>query len=92
LARALYGRPRILLLDEGTANLDEATEETIADLVANMPITRIVVAHRPALIRRANRVLLVKDRQISEVRFAGRVVAAAIEPVSAVALPAPCVS
>lgn len=90
LARALYGRPRILLLDEGTANLDEATEETIADLVANMPITRIVVAHRPALIRRANRVFLVKDRQISEIRFAGRV-AAAIEPVSAVAEPAPCV-
>jgi ABC-type lipoprotein export system ATPase subunit len=58
LARALYGRPRILVLDEGTANLDEATEETIADLIAKMPITRIVVAHRPALIRRANRIFI----------------------------------
>ena len=67
LARALYGRPRILVLDEGTANLDEATEEAIADLIAKMPITRIVVAHRPALIRRASRIFLVKDRQISEV-------------------------
>src|SRR5262249_18118840 len=67
LARALYGRPRILVLDEGTANLDEATEEAIAELIANMPITRIVVAHRPAPIRRANRILLVKDRQIKEV-------------------------
>jgi ATP-binding cassette subfamily B protein RaxB len=66
LARALYGRPRVLLLDEGTANLDEATEEAIADLIEKMPITRIVVAHRPALIRRANRVFLVKERQISE--------------------------
>jgi ATP-binding cassette, subfamily B, bacterial CvaB/MchF/RaxB len=66
LARALYGRPRILMLDEGTANLDEATEEAIADLIAKMPITRIVVAHRPALIRRAHRLFLVKDRQISE--------------------------
>ena len=71
LARALYGQPRVLLLDEGTANLDEATEETIADLIENMPITRIVVAHRPALIRRANRVLRVKERQITEVHAAG---------------------
>jgi ATP-binding cassette subfamily B protein RaxB len=55
------------VLDEGTANLDEATEEAIADLIAKMPITRIVVAHRPALIRRASRTFLVKDRQISEV-------------------------
>jgi ATP-binding cassette subfamily B protein RaxB len=66
LARALYGRPRILVLDEGTANLDEATEEAIADLIAKMPITRIVVAHRPALIRRASRIFLVKDRQVRE--------------------------
>jgi ATP-binding cassette subfamily B protein RaxB len=66
LARALYGRPRVLMLDEGTANLDEATEEAIADLIAKMSITRIVVAHRPALIRRAHRLFLVKDRQISE--------------------------
>jgi len=31
-----------------------------------MSITRIVVAHRPALLKRANRVLFVKDRQLSD--------------------------
>jgi ATP-binding cassette, subfamily B, bacterial CvaB/MchF/RaxB len=67
LARALYGQPRVLFLDEGTANLDEETEAAIADLIEKMPITRIVVAHRPALIRRATRVFLVKERQITEV-------------------------
>jgi ATP-binding cassette subfamily B protein RaxB len=67
LARALYNRPRVLFLDEGTANLDEATEEAIANLIEQLPITRIVVAHRPALIRRARRVLVVKDTQITEI-------------------------
>jgi ATP-binding cassette, subfamily B, bacterial CvaB/MchF/RaxB len=57
LARALYRRPRILILDEGTANLDVDTEVTIADLLMQLPITRIVIAHRPALLERADRVI-----------------------------------
>jgi len=56
LARALYRNPSILILDEGTANLDERTEDAIASLIAELPITRIVVAHRPALVQRASRV------------------------------------
>ncbi len=66
LARALYRQPRVLFLDEGTANLDEATEESIADLIEALPITRIVVAHRPALIRRASRVFRISDRRVEE--------------------------
>ncbi len=64
LARALYRQPRLLILDEGTANLDEATEEKLADFIASLTITRIIVAHRPALIRRAHKVLLMQDRQL----------------------------
>lgn len=60
LARALYRQPSVLFLDEGTANLDVATEEAIAELIAGLPITRVVVAHRPALIRRADRVAVVQ--------------------------------
>jgi ABC-type lipoprotein export system ATPase subunit len=72
---------------EGTANLDEATEETIADLVSQMPITRIVVAHRPALIRRADRIFVVKDRQIREASSAKRVSAAIVSANGAPATP-----
>lgn len=61
LARALYRQPRVLILDEGTANLDVQTEEVIGDLIAQLPITRIVVAHRPALLRRADRVLVIDN-------------------------------
>lgn len=67
LARALYRQPKILILDEGTANLDERTEEAIAELVAQMTITRVIVAHRPALIGRANRVFHVEGRSIKEI-------------------------
>ena len=71
LARALYRRPSVLILDEGTANLDMATELEIANLIDSLPITRIVVAHRPALIARAHRVATVIEGELSvEVRSA----------------------
>ena len=64
LARAMYRDPDVLFLDEGTANLDARTESEIADAIAALPITRIVIAHRPALIRRADIVLRVSDGRI----------------------------
>jgi ATP-binding cassette, subfamily B, bacterial CvaB/MchF/RaxB len=68
LARALYRKPKILLLDEGTANLDPATEEVIADMLAKLGITRIVIAHRPALIERSNRVVRIVHGGVETVR------------------------
>jgi ABC-type lipoprotein export system ATPase subunit len=54
LARALYRQPQLLLLNEGTANLDEPAEEAIADILSEMTTTRTVIAHRPALMKRLN--------------------------------------
>ena len=85
LARALYRQPQILILDEGTANLDEQNEELIADLIDQMNITRIVVAHRPALLRRARRVFAVENRklvQVSGTETARREVLAETVPLS----------
>ena len=68
LARALYRRPKLLFLDEGTANLDPETEAQIVDLVAQLPITRIVVAHRPALVEKASHVYAVHGGNIEKLR------------------------
>ena len=67
LARALYRQPKLLFLDEGTANLDPDTEAQIADLISSLPITRIIVAHRPALIERADSVYLVEHGEPQKV-------------------------
>jgi len=70
LARALYRRPSLLMLDEGTANLDDAAEHAIAHLVTSLPITRIVVAHRPALVRCASRVIQIEVGAATEMEKA----------------------
>src|SRR3546814_12646016 len=55
LARALYRQPRLLLLDEGTANLDTACEAAVSANLAHLPITRIIIAHRPEIGRASGR-------------------------------------
>ena len=60
LARALYKRPRLLMLDEGTANLDADTESRVLAALSRLPVTQIVVAHRAAAIAASERVLRVE--------------------------------
>jgi ATP-binding cassette, subfamily B, bacterial CvaB/MchF/RaxB len=57
LARALYRKPRILLMDEGTSHLDVAKEREVNGFLKQLGITRIVIAHRPETIATADRVL-----------------------------------
>ncbi len=59
LARALYQQPSILILDEATSHLDVPTEQRIAAMLGELPITRIFAAHRPDTIAIADRVITV---------------------------------
>lgn len=57
LAHALYKRPRILVLDEATSHLDVAAEHKANQAVMGLPVTRIIVAHRPETIASTDRVI-----------------------------------
>jgi ATP-binding cassette subfamily B protein RaxB len=57
IARALYRRPRILILDEGTSHLDLENERAVNAALSELAITRLVVAHRPETLRAAQRVI-----------------------------------
>jgi ATP-binding cassette subfamily B protein RaxB len=78
LARALYQRPSILILDEATSHLDVPTEQRIAAMLAELRMTRIFAAHRPDTIRIADRVItLSRSGKISPEPPSLRVVAPA---------------
>jgi ATP-binding cassette subfamily B protein RaxB len=65
LARALYRRPKILIMDEGTAHLDTAHERAVNAAISAMGITRIIVAHRRETIEAAERVLILQDGRLT---------------------------
>jgi ATP-binding cassette, subfamily B, bacterial CvaB/MchF/RaxB len=66
LARALYREPRILFLDEGTAHLDLDNERHINESLSRLSMTRVSVAHRPAISAGADRLILLAKTIQSE--------------------------
>ncbi|HEX4603077.1 MAG TPA: peptidase domain-containing ABC transporter [Candidatus Angelobacter sp.] len=77
LARALYQRPSILILDEATSHLDVPTEQRIAAMLVELRMTRVFAAHRPDTIRIADRVLMLsRTGKISEGPSPRRAIAA----------------
>ena len=69
LARALYRRPLVLVLDEATSHLDVDCEMRINQAIQSMKVTRIIIAHRPETIRSANRVIVINQGQAVEIQI-----------------------
>ena len=63
IARALFSKPQILVLDEATAALDNETESAVMESIDALQghITMIIVAHRLTTIRNCNRIYEIKD-------------------------------
>lgn len=66
IARAVCGKRRILMFDEATSALDNVTQRHVADALANLRCTRIVIAHRLSTVRHCDRILVVSDGHIAE--------------------------
>jgi ATP-binding cassette, subfamily B, bacterial PglK len=66
LARALYTRPSVLVLDEATSNLDQPTEHRIVDTLAELQggLTMIIVTHRTASVRHCDHLLYLENGTI----------------------------
>ncbi|MBA3945491.1 MAG: ABC transporter ATP-binding protein [Herpetosiphonaceae bacterium] len=68
LSRVLLHDPSILILDEATASVDPFTEAQIQDGLDLVMVgrTSIVIAHRLSTVKRADRIIVLKDGQIIE--------------------------
>jgi ATP-binding cassette subfamily B protein len=66
IARAVLADPRILILDDATSSVDPSKEHEIRNALAEVMDgrTTIIIAHRPATIALADRVLLIGDGRV----------------------------
>ena len=67
LARAVYGNPKFIVLDEPNANLDQAGESALAAAIAELKsrgASIIMVGHRPSTLSEATKVLLLKEGRV----------------------------
>jgi ABC-type multidrug transport system fused ATPase/permease subunit len=66
IARALYHKPQLLILDEGTSALDNLTQEIVMGSLNNLgyDITVIIVAHRLSTVRQCNQIFLLDKGKV----------------------------
>jgi len=67
LARAIYGNPAIVVLDEPNANLDSTGEKSLMEVVQGLKMagkTVILITHRPGIVALADQLLLMQQGRI----------------------------
>jgi ABC-type protease/lipase transport system fused ATPase/permease subunit len=76
LARALYGNPRLVVLDEPNSNLDGAGEIALAQAVSGLRaegVTTVIITHRPSLIAHVTKILVLEAGRVKRYGAAGEV-------------------
>ena len=67
LARAVYRRPALLVLDEPNSSLDAVGEQALSRAIADMKAygsTIVVIAHRPMLLAQLDQILVLQEGQV----------------------------
>ena len=68
LARAVFGVPSLIILDEPNANLDQAGEAALAESILELKkrgSTLLIVGHRPSTIAQADKILLLAEGEVA---------------------------
>ena len=68
LARAFYGTPKMVILDEPNANLDEAGELALASALIDArkkKITVVVISHRPSILSEVDKIMVLQDGAVA---------------------------
>lgn len=67
LARAVYGNPRLIVLDEPNANLDQAGESALSTAIQELKkqdVASIIIGHRPSTLAQADKIILMQEGQV----------------------------
>lgn len=68
LARALYGDPVLVVLDEPNSNLDDAGEKALTDAIKDLSSrgrTSVIITHRPSALGAANKLLVLREGTVA---------------------------
>jgi ABC-type bacteriocin/lantibiotic exporter with double-glycine peptidase domain len=66
LARALVHRPRLLVLDEATSQLDPLTERAVDEALDRLEVTRLVISHRVSAVANADEIVVLERGSVVE--------------------------
>ena len=89
LARALYGDPKLVVLDEPNSNLDEHGEAALVAAIQNLrqrQATVVLITHRPSVLKVVDKILVIKDGRIEAFGPRDEILARFLKPK---AVPAP---
>ena len=68
IARALAGKPAIIVLDEPTSALDAAAEQVVTDTIGTLRglVGVVVIAHRLTTLRHCDRIVVIQDGRVAD--------------------------
>lgn len=86
LARAFFGKPKLVVLDEPNANLDELGEQALVNAVGyakKNKITTVIVSHRPSILSCVDKILILQDGVVAAFGTKDEIMAKFAKPANA---------